>query len=325
MKIAVIVAVRNEEDSIGILLDGLLRQIRAPDEIVITDNGSTDATAAIIHGYVERGAPIRLLSAGAGLPGRGRNLAAKAASSEWLAFIDAGIRPEGDWLEKMASRAVEAKADIVYGGWQPVTDTLFTECAAIAYLPAPSSTAEGTLRPRSIASALMRRQAWEDAGGFPEQLRSAEDLLFMDQVDKQNLLTARTAQAMVYWTIQRNLWTTFIRFVIYARNNIRAGLWRRWQATIFLRYALLGLTALPAIVLGSRWLIVPVVLWLVLLTARGTSALWKNRRTFPAGVARNILRLVVLVPIIATLDAAAFAGSIAWLFLDKFGLARAQN
>src|SRR5438132_10520848 len=104
MKITVIVPVRNEEDSISVLLDGLLKQTRAPDEIVITDGGSTDATPLIIDDYVKRGAPIRLVRARAGLPGRGRNLAAKAASCEWLAFIDAGIRPEADWLEKLAAR-----------------------------------------------------------------------------------------------------------------------------------------------------------------------------------------------------------------------------
>ena len=58
----------------------------------------------------------------------------------------------------------------------------------------------------------------------------------------------------------------------------------------------------------------------VLLTARATKALRRNRRSYPAGPARNLLRLSLLVPIIATLDAAAFAGSIIWLLRDKFRL-----
>jgi glycosyltransferase involved in cell wall biosynthesis len=325
MKIAVIVPVRNEEDSISILLDGLLKQTRTPDEIVITDGGSTDATPSIIDGYVKRGAPIQLVRARAALPGRGRNLAATAASCEWLAFIDAGIRPERDWLEKLATRAGDGNADVVYGAWHPVTDSFFKECAVIAYVP-PPELRDGILRrPRFIASTLMRREVWRAVGGFPQNLRSAEDLLFMNRIDKANFRTVHEPDASVHWDVQPTLWRTFKRFVVYARNNIRAGLWRQWQAAIFQRYLWLGILALPAIFLGSKWLVIPLTLWLVLLTARSANAIRKNRRSYPAGIAHNALRLFMLMPILATLDAAAFAGSLGWLCLDKFGLARTTN
>jgi len=104
MKISVIIPVRNEEDSIRALLDSLLNQTLKPAEILITDGGSTDATARVISEYVKRGAPIRLLNEGVALPGRGRNLAAAQAVNQWLAFIDAGISPEPTWLESLAKR-----------------------------------------------------------------------------------------------------------------------------------------------------------------------------------------------------------------------------
>ena len=93
MKISVIIPVRNEEQSIAPLLDSLISQTAKPSEIVITDAGSTDRTAAIIEAYDQTAVPIRLLRAGAALPGRARNLAAAQAANEWLAFIDAGVEP----------------------------------------------------------------------------------------------------------------------------------------------------------------------------------------------------------------------------------------
>src|SRR5690349_13298081 len=124
MKVSVIVPVRDEEQSIRELLDSLLKQTRPPDEIVITDGGSVDATPQIIEQYVQRGAPVRLIRAGAALPGRGRNLAAAAAQFEWLAFTDGGIRLASDWLEHLVACAErESSVDIVYGSWEPVTDT----------------------------------------------------------------------------------------------------------------------------------------------------------------------------------------------------------
>jgi glycosyltransferase involved in cell wall biosynthesis len=83
MKISVIVPVRNEENSIARLLDALLSQSLPPDEIVITDGGSTDSTTAIIQDYVNRGAPVRLIRTTHALPGRGRNLAAARAVNQW--------------------------------------------------------------------------------------------------------------------------------------------------------------------------------------------------------------------------------------------------
>lgn len=317
MEISVVVPVRNEEATIHNLLDGLLSQTRIPNEIVITDGGSTDATPEIIEEYSRRGFPIRLIRDQGALPGRGRNLAASQASFEWLAFIDAGIRPAADWLAELAEQAETKDADVVYGAWEPAIDSFFQECAAIAYVPPPSKNGETLMRPRFIASTLMRRSVWESVGGFPEHLRSAEDLLFMNKVADARFRTVYAPQAMVRWKLQPTFGLTFKRFVSYARNNIRAGLWGGWQAAIFKRYGLLLLSAVPALVWGPRWLLLMLFLWLLMLAARGSVAIWRNRNCYPASAIRNVVRLGVLIPLIGMLDAAAMIGSLQWFLKDK--------
>ena len=228
MKVSVVVPVRDEERSIRALLDSLLAQTRPPDEIVITDGGSTDATPQIIEEYIQNGAPVRLIRAGAALPGRGRNLGAAQASHEWVAFTDAGIRLESNWLEALVAKAeADDSIDVVYGSWQPVTDTFFKQCAAIAYVPPPTPHDGIITRPRFIASTLLRREAWRAVNGFPEELRSAEDLLFMDRVENAGYRFVFEPRAQVHWDLRPTLWATFKRFVVYSRNNIRAGLF--WQ------------------------------------------------------------------------------------------------
>ena len=320
-EISVVVPVRDEEDSVRTLLEGLLNQSLPPSEIVITDGGSTDATAEIIEEFIERGAPVKLIRERASLPGRARNIAVTHARCEWVAFIDAGIQPATGWLASLAETLGDGSTvDVVYGSYEPVIDSFFKECAAIAYVPPPFQSAGGLVRPRSIVSALMRRKVWEDVGGFPEYLRSAEDLIFMRRVDQAKFRIARTSAAVVYWNIQPDFGRTFRRFVVYSRNNIRAGLFAEWQGMIFIYYALLASSTVKALQFGPWSLLIPPALWLLLLTARAAKALWRNRKSYPASPARNLLRLSLLVPIIATLDAAAFAGSISWLFRDKFRL-----
>ena len=314
---------RNEEDSIRALLDGLLHQTMPPDEIVIADGGSTDGTRRIIEEAIRNGSPIKLIVDDNSLPGRARNLAVTHARNEWIAFIDAGIKPASDWLARLAEKAT-GDVDVVYGTYDPIVDSFFKECAAMAYVPPVSATTEGPVRPRSIASALMRREAWRAAGGFPEDLRSAEDLVFMNRVEHAGFRIGRAPRAVVQWNIQPGFLSTFRRFVVYARHNIRAGLWREWQAAIFVRYALLVALALPAIFFGLRWLIVPIACWFFLLLLRAVRTLWKNRIQ-SRGVGRKILCLLMLLPIIATLDAAAFVGSLSWLLCDKLGAAGSRQ
>src|SRR5437879_2407684 len=131
MRISVVIPVRNEAESIGLLLDGLLKQSRPPDEILITDGGSSDATPHIVEQYARRHVTVRLFRDSNALPGRGRNIGAASASHEWLAFIDAGVSPATDWLAELAACAIaNPEADVIYGAWEPVVDTFFKECAA---------------------------------------------------------------------------------------------------------------------------------------------------------------------------------------------------
>ncbi len=323
MKVSVIVPVRDEEQSIRELLDSLLQQTRPPDEIVITDGGSVDATPQIIEEYIRNGAPVRIIRAGAALPGRGRNLGAAQASFEWLGFTDAGIHLAKDWLETLVARAeADDSIDVVYGSWQPVTDTFFKECAAIAYVPPPSSHDGVVVRPRSIASTLLRREAWRAVNGFPEDLRSAEDLVFMDRVENAGYRSVFEPRAQVHWDLRPTLAATFKRFLVYSRNNIRAGLFRQWQATIVIRYAVLALLLLAALIVEPSWAWFPIAAWLLMLAARAVVSIRRNRFCYPASLLQNVLRAAMVMCVLAVLDAAAIAGCIQWLLLDSFRWSR---
>ena len=319
MKVSVIVPVRDEEDTIRELLDDLLAQTRPPDEIVITDGGSVDATTQIIEDYRLKGAPVKLIRAGAALPGRGRNLAAADAKYEWLAFTDSGIRLAKDWLEALVVKAQEDDSiDIVYGYLEPLTDTFFTECAAIAYVPPPTQQDGGVSRPRFIASSLLRREAWAKVKGFPENLRSAEDLIFMDRLDKAGYRAIFEPRSRVFWRLRPTLKSTFKRFLVYSLHNIRAGYFNRWQGKILFRYAMLLVILVAVLIVDPRWFWVPFALWLLMLMARAIVAIWRNRECYPGSFAHNVRRTLTVIAILAVLDGAAIVGWLQWLLLDAF-------
>jgi cellulose synthase/poly-beta-1,6-N-acetylglucosamine synthase-like glycosyltransferase len=194
---------------------------------------------------------------------------------------------------------------------------LFKECAAISYVSPPAEIEGSFMRSRFIASTLMRRAAWEKVGGFPDHLRSGEDLLFMTRVEEANFRIAFAPRAVVHWEVQPNIWRTLLRFTIYSRNNMRAGLWKQWQGPILSRYLVIALLALPVLVLGKTWLAVPLAVWLLLQLTRALVSIWRNRRVYPAGAIRNALRLLIIMPLIMVLDLGLVLGTLKWLLSDK--------
>ncbi|HWS56712.1 MAG TPA: glycosyltransferase [Pyrinomonadaceae bacterium] len=314
--VAVVVPALNEEGSIVRLLDALAGQTARPSEVVVADGGSSDRTRELVREYAAR-APFRvvLVETERGLPGRNRNAAIARASREWAACVDAGTRPRPDWLERLLEGARrDPEARVVYGGFEAVADTAFTRAAAVAYVPPPGE------RPRSTASCLLHRSAWERAGRFREDLRSAEDLLFFRQLEQAGVRAAYAPEAVVEWELHPTLGRTFRKFSAYARNNVRAGLAREWQYGVARFYLALLAAAAAGLVLYRPLLLLPPAL----LLARGARRVWKWHAGLPAG--RRALKTLNLPHVAAVawinfvIDVAMFWGTFQWFVHDRVGV-----
>ena len=53
-----------------------------------------------------------------------------------------------------------------------------------------------------------------------------------------------------------------------------------------------------------------------MMIARAVKSILRNRTTYPANLARNMARLVMLMPILTVIDLSVAIGSIAWLVRD---------
>ncbi|HEV7891469.1 MAG TPA: glycosyltransferase [Pyrinomonadaceae bacterium] len=307
--VSVVVPTMNEERSIVSLLDALAGQTLRPAEIVVADGGSTDRTRELVREFAARSRiPVVLLEGGRGLPGRNRNLGLARASREWVACVDAGTLPRADWLERLVAAAErDPDARVVYGQYEPLTDDFFTRCSAVVYLPPPGEVV------RSTASLLMHRTAWEAAGPFREDLRSAEDLLFFRALDAARVPAAYARDAFVEWELKRTASDTFRKFTSYSRNNLRAGLAREWQYGVARFYAVLLAAAVAGLLFRPALLAVP-----LLFAARAARRAW---RWHPRAAALfNVPRLLMVTWLNLVIDAATFYGTFQWLVHDRAGV-----
>jgi glycosyltransferase involved in cell wall biosynthesis len=303
--VSLVVPVRNEETSLPALLESIRRQTHQPVEVILVDGGSTDATVRVAREMADacRGF-LRVIEATEATPGRGRNIGIGAARSEWVALTDAGIRLEPQWLENLVGVArADTDVSVVYGNYEAATRSFFERCAALVYLPPKTERAGGRMRGPSIASALLRRAVWEAAGGFPD-LRAAEDLFFMEQVERLKFKIGYAPQATVWWQLQPTLAQTFRKFALYSRHNVWAGRQWDWHYGLARQYAVWLVCFALAFAHSPWWLALP----LAAMLARAAKSIYVRREGRSVWWLLNPLQFAGVLLVMLTIDLAAFVG-----------------
>ncbi|HEY1014186.1 MAG TPA: glycosyltransferase, partial [Herpetosiphonaceae bacterium] len=242
MAVSLICTVKNEADNIAGLLDSMLAQSRRPDEIVVNDCGSTDATAAIVRGYIERGAPIKLVAGGHNISS-GRNNAIAHAAGPLIASTDAGLTLDPRWLERIIAPLERGEADLVAGFYRAAPRSLLELAIGATNYPEPAEVdpARFLAAGQSVA---FHKAVWAAAGGYPEWADHCEDLVFDQAAARAGFRSAAALDAVVWFRPRSSLRALFRQYFFYARGDGVADLWPRRHALRYLTY--LGLAGLLA-------------------------------------------------------------------------------
>jgi len=304
MQISLIVPIRNEEETLGVLINSIRRQTWPPDQVILVDGGSTDQTLTIAHELIANDSRFEVIEAGDATPGRGRNVGIAAARFAWIALTDAGIQLEPTWLENLVKIVeLNPNVEVVYGNYEPVRTSLFESYATLAYLSPKQPRPGGLMRGPFIASSLIRREVWQAVGGFPD-LRAAEDLIFMERTKAHGFKIGWAPAATVWWKLQPTLGRTFRKFILYSKHNVWAGRQWAWHYGVARQY-LLGLVFIGLAVAHSYW-------WFCLLPlgflARIVRRIWQHREGRGPLWLCHPARLLGVGVIMLTIDLATFIG-----------------
>ena len=112
--VSIIVPVYNCEKYLRQCIESLINQLYRDLEIICVDDGSTDDSFSILHEYSDKDSRVVVLNKvndGKGAAGA-RNLGFKAATGEYVMFLDSDDFFESDMVEKMVKAAKDEDADI---------------------------------------------------------------------------------------------------------------------------------------------------------------------------------------------------------------------
>ena len=243
-------------------LEGLMAQTMPPTEIVVVDNGSTDAS--LLH-LAQRWPGIRVLALGKNVGfAAGNNRGAEGAGTDALVFLNNDTQPEPGWLEALVNAAAADPArglvtsKILYFDPSNVIDS-----AGDGYLwcgggfkrahgqHADMAAESGEVFGACGAAFLIRRGLFETLGGFDEDFFMVyEDVDLSYRARQQGASVWYSAEAVVHhagsptlgrvsddavYFGQRNLEWTWIK------NTPTSLLWRSLPAHV--AYNLAGLVA----------------------------------------------------------------------------------
>lgn len=261
LKASIITTERNEVDAIKEFIESILSQSVLPDEIVIADGGSTDGTLEVIRGYIDSGAPIKLVIA-PGNRSKGRNAATREAKNEIIACTDVGSRLDKNWFKNITRPLFKnPKAMVVSGFFLPEPKTFFENVSATLMLNPNEKIDINTWLPSSRSIAY-RKEAWEKAGGYPEYTNFNEDTPFDLALKKQGYKFEDGLDAIVYWRPRPNFKEFFRQYYYYALGDGIDNIDGRHFRKLTLYYlAVIGIAAL-SVILGIIFLVIVIFVFL---------------------------------------------------------------
>lgn len=221
MTVSVIIPTYNASSTIVAQLQSLLRQLDGDGEVVVSDNGSTDATAAVVRACASSDPRVHLVdSSDAQGPAHARNVGTRASSGDLLLFCDADDEAGEHWIGDMTARLATEQAVSgalhkfrVVSGSRVEADVMH-EPPNFYGIPWPVS-----------ANLAMRRSALELIGGFDESLQSGEDIDLGIRLNQAGVSLAFEPSVMHYRMRSSS-----------AAERRQLSVYSRWQVILEQRY-----------------------------------------------------------------------------------------
>ncbi len=236
LKVTVIATVLNEEASVGELLHSLVSQTRRPDEVIISDGGSTDDTLRRLQAGAE-GLNLQVIPLASANIAEGRNAAVVRATGDVIAVTDAGVRLKPTWLEQLLApfETRRGRLDVVSGFFEPDPRSVFEVAMGATVLPTREEINPARFLPSS-RSVAFTRDAWRRAGGYPEWLDYCEDVVFDLALRRSGCVFGWAPEAVAFFRPRPNLRAFWTQYYRYARGDGKAGLWPRRHAVRYGAY-----------------------------------------------------------------------------------------
>jgi glycosyltransferase involved in cell wall biosynthesis len=229
--ISIIIPTLQEEKLIETMLKALKSGLTVPHEIIVSDGGSRDQTAALARKYADK--VIVYTGVKRQTIAQGRNDGAKAAAGDILMFLDADcfLNNPNEFLQKINQKFSADKDLVALTGWlliQPEERTFFDQI--IPPIVSASYWFLNNVLHHGGASGefqAIRRTAFEQLGGYREEMTAGEDIDMFSRLSR--IGKTRLARDLVIYHTGRRVhkigWPHLL--TLWFLNTVWLIVWRK--------------------------------------------------------------------------------------------------
>ncbi|MDX8454291.1 glycosyltransferase family 2 protein [Mesorhizobium sp. VK9D] len=203
--VSVIIPAHDAARTIARTLASLASEKAVIGEVLLVDDSSSDATAAVAtEAALRLGLPLRVIRSSCRDAGGSRNLALEQACFPWIYMIDADdLHLEGGLRVLLAKAMTQSGTDMVVGAYHRRVDgeersTKIPSGYAASGPPNACAYLEGRIRSIAVGSALVSRRIIGETR-FPTGLAYDEDTLFWARLMAKASLAVVTQPIFIYF------------------------------------------------------------------------------------------------------------------------------
>jgi glycosyltransferase involved in cell wall biosynthesis len=205
MRISTIIPCYNREDLIGETLRSILSQSAPPYEVIVIDDGSSDASRDVINSF---GKDVRLICQSNHGAGAARNRGLQAASGDYVHFMDSDDLSSHNTYECQLDVLRATSADVVYGPWVKTRfdkDTCQTQPVVVQQRPLPNTPSMGEWVLRGWVTVfqpcLFRRCLITELGGYRVDLKPTEDSELLYRIGQSGAKLAHCPDSLLVYRV----------------------------------------------------------------------------------------------------------------------------
>ena len=238
--ISIVIPAFHFADSLYKVIQSIQSQSVTFLEIIVVDSSNNEEVLKVVRDTEFNLLNINYIKVDKAFPGEARNIGAKEAKGDWLAFLDSKTVPEEDWLETCFKIIDIQKKEIVFGLTEYKGKTDFQKILQAATF--------GKIGHETTPGSVIKKEIYRNSNSFIEGVRTADDLFWRNKLKFKGFNWHTPEKlTLTYSELPQSYWEILKRYFIYSWHTSRVNVQNNMKDLYF------GILLILSALIVPRW------------------------------------------------------------------------
>tara|TARA_Y100000768_G_scaffold388831_1_gene387670 strand:+ start:25176 stop:26186 length:1011 start_codon:yes stop_codon:yes gene_type:complete len=237
--VSIVIPLSNGSQYISDLFRSISKQTLQPKEIIFVISKIGNWELAINKIKQEKNFITKIIFSDPIFPGAARNLGAKNAEHDLIAFLDIRTLPTEDWLEQMIKKLFDDSSALVIANMICSSSSFFHHVLKAATY--------GERSVECLPGSVVKKSSFLSSNGFLEHVRAGEDWEWINRFHKTNKISKQQKIVINYHGLPDTFSQLINKWFIYSFENSKVSILLKEK------FSYMGLAFIIFSILLYRW------------------------------------------------------------------------